>query len=266
MMYGRIWLVVVCLGLGWAGPVWSENELARINDRVLTVEEFEQKLGSMAPQLRAHYSDPEGRLRFLEELITQEVIFQESLRLGLQKDQAVQAKLEDARRSILVNAFFEKLLAERLGQEQIRTYYGAHQQDFKQIKASHILVQEEKEAQEVYRKIQDGANFAELAKELSTDQSTRQRGGDLGFFPRGAMVPSFEQAAFSLKVNEVSQPVHTEFGYHIIKVVAVRDAKVFKELTDEDLDFVKRKMVNDEIEHLKAEAKVVVHQEQLGRE
>lgn len=84
------------------------------------------------------------------------------------------------------------------------------------IKARHILVEQEFEAQDILKKIGEGSTFEELAQKFSKCPS-RARGGDLGEFGRGRMVPSFEEAAFSLGVNEVSGPVRTQFGYHLIQ-------------------------------------------------
>ncbi|HXG07467.1 MAG TPA: peptidylprolyl isomerase [Nitrososphaera sp.] len=85
------------------------------------------------------------------------------------------------------------------------------------IKCSHILVQKHSEAIAVLERLQKGESFANLAKELSLDRGSAKRGGDLGYFGRGVMVKPFEEAAFKLDRGQVSEPVKTEFGYHIIK-------------------------------------------------
>ena len=86
-----------------------------------------------------------------------------------------------------------------------------------EVRASHILVKTEKEAQDLYDEIKNGKSFAEAAQENSLCPS-RQNGGDLGFFGKGMMVKPFEDAAFSLEVGELSQPVETQFGWHLIEV------------------------------------------------
>ena len=89
------------------------------------------------------------------------------------------------------------------------------------IRAKHILVKKLSEAQRVLEELQKGASFEELARKYSICPS-RKRGGDLGWFGKGQMVKEFEKAAFSMKKGEISQPVRTQFGYHIIKVVDVK--------------------------------------------
>jgi foldase protein PrsA len=85
------------------------------------------------------------------------------------------------------------------------------------IRCSHILVQKQSEALAILERLKKGESFANLAKELSIDKASGKRGGDLGTFGRGVMVRSFEEAAFKLQKGQLSEPVKTEFGYHIIK-------------------------------------------------
>lgn len=88
------------------------------------------------------------------------------------------------------------------------------------IKCSHILVKKQSEALSIIERLEKGESFAELAKELSIDKGSGKKGGDLGFFRRGMMVKPFEVAAFKLEKNQISEPVKTEFGYHVIKRIS----------------------------------------------
>ena len=85
------------------------------------------------------------------------------------------------------------------------------------IRASHILVKKEKKANEIYEKLVKGGDFEKMAK-LHSSCPSKKKGGDLGFFGKGQMVKAFETTAFAVEVDEVSKPIKTEFGYHIIKV------------------------------------------------
>ena len=109
----------------------------------------------------------------------------------------------------------------------MQTYFDENKDSFaqtKQVKASHILVEDEETAKEVQEKLDNGEDFAELAKEYSTDTASAESGGDLGFFGEGSMVAEFEEAAFSMKVDEISDPVKSDYGYHIIKVTDTKEA------------------------------------------
>jgi len=88
------------------------------------------------------------------------------------------------------------------------------------IKCSHILVKKQSEALLVIERLKKGESFDKLAKDLSIDRGSGKRGGDLGFFGRGIMVKAFEAASFNLERNQISEPVKTQFGYHIIKRIA----------------------------------------------
>jgi len=85
------------------------------------------------------------------------------------------------------------------------------------IKCSHILVQKQSEAIAILDKIRQGEKFGKLARELSVDSGSAKRDGNLGYFSRGKMVKEFETAAFNLEVGKISEPVKTQYGYHIIK-------------------------------------------------
>jgi foldase protein PrsA len=138
--------------------------------------------------------------------------------------------LDSVKENIKTYLLTEKLLKDRIKitDDQIKEYFEANKDTFaqsEQVEASHILVDDEKTAQEVKKKLDDGGDFAELAKEYSTDTSNADSGGELGYFGKGEMVTEFDDKAFSMKKGEISEPVKTEFGYHIIKVTGKKEAK-----------------------------------------
>lgn len=112
-----------------------------------------------------------------------------------------------------------------------------YEKEFKvsEVKASHILVEDEETAKDVLAKLKAGEDFAALAKKYSTDPGSKDKGGELGFFSRGKMLPPFEEAAFSMKKGELSDPVQTQFGWHIIKV------EDLKTVAYEDVEYIVRK-------------------------
>lgn len=117
----------------------------------------------------------------------------------------------------------KKLLEPRINitEEEIKTYFDENKETFdtkEQVKASHILFADEATAKEVKDKLTSGGDFVELAKEYSTDTATSESGGDLGYFERGTMATEFDEMAFFLDKNVISEPVKTDYGYHIIKV------------------------------------------------
>lgn len=131
--------------------------------------------------------------------------------------------VEDIKEDVKMSLMIEGLIKPRIdiSQDEIKEYFDKNMQEFEieeQVEVNHILVETEDIAAEVKGKLDDGADFAELAKEYSTDESTKDFGGALGAVKRGEMVTEFEKAAFSLQEGGISQPVNTEYGYHIIQV------------------------------------------------
>ncbi|MFX3624148.1 MAG: peptidylprolyl isomerase PrsA [Ectobacillus sp.] len=98
-----------------------------------------------------------------------------------------------------------------------------------EIRASHILVKDEETAKKVKELLNQGKSFEDLAKEYSEDKGSAEKGGDLDYFGPGKMMPEFEQAAYKLKKGEISEPVKSQYGYHIIKVTDIKELKPFKE-------------------------------------
>ncbi len=112
--------------------------------------------------------------------------------------------------------------------DEMETYFEENKESFfqaEEIEASHILVEDEDTAKEVKQKLDDGDDFSELAASYSTDDSNKDNGGELGYFGEGEMVEAFEEVAFAMEVDEVSDPVKTDYGYHIIKVTDHKEAK-----------------------------------------
>ncbi|WP_309086900.1 peptidylprolyl isomerase [Domibacillus sp.] len=136
----------------------------------------------------------------------------------------------DMKEEIKVYLETVKLLEPRIEitDEEIETYFDENKDTFttsEQVEASHILVDDEATAKEVTAKLADGGDFESLAKEYSTDTTSAENGGELGYFGTGEMTEEFEKAAFAMEIGEISEPVKTDYGYHIIKVTGKKEAK-----------------------------------------
>ncbi|NLD17035.1 MAG: hypothetical protein GX666_05550, partial [Tissierellia bacterium] len=140
--------------------------------------------------------------------------------------------------NLLKNYAFSKILSgETVSDEEVEKYFEDNKAVFAKelVNASHILIDTEEKALEIKKEIEEGKDFAQAAMEYSSCPS-KDAGGELGEFPRGAMVPEFEDKAFSMEAGEVSEPVKTQFGYHIIKLNSKSDpANITFESVKEDV-------------------------------
>lgn len=140
---------------------------------------------------------------------------------------------EDDLRSMIKTGMLQEKAAVKeveVTEDEIKAYYD----DYKpEIQARHILVADEETAKEVKSKLEDGEKFEDLAKEYSTDTASAENGGDLGWFGTGTMVAEFEDAAYALDVNEISDPVKTENGYHIIEVTDKKEKGEYEDVKDD---------------------------------
>jgi foldase protein PrsA len=152
---------------------------------------------------------------------------------GPQYEMAVQQNGEEAiKEMVKVDLLRQKAATNdiKVTEEEMKKYYDELKPE---IRASHILVDDEKTAKEVKAKLDQGEDFEKLAKEYSKDPGSAEKGGDLGWFGPGKMVKQFEDAAYALKVGEISGPVKSDFGYHIIKLTDKKEKKPFEKMKDE---------------------------------
>ncbi|MGO1469047.1 MAG: peptidyl-prolyl cis-trans isomerase [Tissierella sp.] len=138
---------------------------------------------------------------------------------------------EDIKDQIEEKLSIEKLLGDdvKVTDDEIKEYYEKNKDKFtqkEQVNASHVLVKDEDLAKDIKKKLDDGEDIGELAKEHSEDTGTKDQGGNLGFFGRGQMVEEFDKAAFDLEVGEISEPIKTEHGYHVIVVNEKKEEEV----------------------------------------
>ncbi len=136
---------------------------------------------------------------------------------------------DDFKRALKLNMLQEKAaIADiKVTEKELKEAYNNAKPE---IHARHILVADEKTAKEVTAKLDKGEDFAKLAKEYSTDTGSAQKGGDLGWFGAGKMVAEFESAAYKLKKNEISEPVKSQFGYHIIQLLDKKEKESYEKM------------------------------------
>ncbi len=199
----------------------------------------------------------EGKLQ--EQLILQELLWQEAVAAKLADEPGVKTKLALAARDVLATAALEAEAERRSSDAAVKDFYDQHGDLFRQdqVRARHILVADEQTARQLLVKLTAGADFAATAATASQDPGSAPEGGDLGWFERGKMVPEFEEAAFGAKPGAVVGPVKSQFGWHLIEVTGKRDSVPL----DDVKDGIRAKLREDAsaawMQELRAKAKVV---------
>ena len=199
----------------------NNNVLATVGNLEITKEQMIQLIRSLPQQQAMDVSSVEGRKRLLQEMIAGELLYLDAKAKGYDNEAEYIKMVEVAAHGLLQRYAMQKALSDiNVTTEEAKNYYESDKNELlgkNEVEARHILVTSEEEADKVYEEIQAGLDFSEAAKKYSTCPS-KESGGALGAFSRGMMVPEFEEAAFTLALNTVSQPVKTQFGYHLIIV------------------------------------------------
>ena len=216
----------------------AENQvIATVGPRTITQQDVDLVLMTLDPMKAQQYSTEEGKKKLMEELVNQELFYLEALELKLNEDEVYVEEVEKTKNALLKQYAINNLLKDvTVSEVDVKQYYEDNKERFispRSINASHILVDELATAEKIIEEINSGLSFAEAAQKYSKCPSS-SNGGELGFFGKGAMVPEFEKAAFELEIDEMSGPVQTNFGYHIIKVTAAKEEshKSYQEVRD----------------------------------
>ena len=193
----------------------------------------------------------------LERMVDAQLLVAEAKKDDLAKNPAVQAQIEAARDDVLRQSLVEQAVDKAATPEKLNAAYEAMKSQpgfaVEEVHAQHILVPTEDAAKAIIKQLQNGADFAALAKEKSTDPSAKTNAGDLGYFRREMMVPAFSDAAFNTKPGTVDpQPVKTQFGWHVIKV---DDRRVTTPTFDQKKDEIRQTIARQAVEQLVADAR-----------
>ena len=232
--------------------------VANVNNEDISLETMIHAMNELPPEIQSqpfmsYYED------LLERVIDIKLFAQEGKKMKLDEEPSVRAAIDFVIEKVLMQAFLSKYVQENIKEENLKASYNnfiADETSREEIKASHILMDTESEAIDVINMLNNGDDFAELAKNKSTGPSGPS-GGDLGWFKRGQMVPPFEKAAFSLNKNEITQiPVQTQFGWHVIKIFDKRipEAPSYESMKNKLIQDLERKIVSKKIQDLRNDA------------
>lgn len=235
----------------------AQAQVAKVNGVAIPQSRADILLKDAVAQGRPE--SPELRDAVKNRLIESELIAQEAVKLGLQKNAEVSARLDLARQQVLVSAYINEMArrspasedAMRQAHERLKDHPAANE-----FKARHILVASEKEAQDIIAQIKGGASFAKLAAEKSRDEGSKAQGGELQWSVPTGYVRPFAEAMARLKKGTMTEtPVQTNFGWHVIRLDDTRPVP-FETLKPQLQQIVQRESVQKTIEGLRTKAKI----------
>ncbi len=245
--------------------------LAAVDGEVITLADFNERVTNLNDEIRAVAL--ENKAAYLDNLVLEILLYKEALKRNIDKDKEMLDIFEEAKKRIIIARLAKDEVEDKakVNDRDIKVFYDDNKVKFMSpelYRASHILVDTLDEAVEISDKLNAGALFTELARKHSSD-TTSARGGDIGYFSKGQMVPEFEDACLKLRTGDVSGPVKTQFGYHVIKLTDKKPSEPMKfesvkDKIESDLLSKRRaELLDDLITRLKSKASIVINSDLL---
>lgn len=261
--------------VGFGAPVFAQDSDAAADQTVVATVGgepiYEADLKQTVDQFASQFSQltPEQvRAIALSSMIDMQLIVSEAEAEGLDESQSFKDRMQQVREQELYNAYFDEMIGASITDDMLKARYDeevAKSPQQEEIHARHILVDNEEEAKEIIKALDDGGDFTELAKEHSTGPSG-PNGGDLGYFGKGQMVPEFEEAAFALQPGEhTEEPVQTQFGYHVIEVEDRREKQpvAYDQIKDQLRQLITGEKYNELLTAMKEKQDIVIEDQDL---
>jgi peptidyl-prolyl cis-trans isomerase C len=214
--------------LGAAGCSLSDADspvVVIVNGKPITQTEVDYRWSKLPDSLRTHYASQGGKRRFLDELVTRELLLQEARREGLEHRPDVMERLERSREDVLLHEVMQELVGGhpfRVADEELQAYIDAHPEstlEAQQVRLAQIMVGSEQQAKDIKRQLEQGYDFGRLAQKYSLDEATRAKGGEVGLYRKGVVAPEVEPVLLTLRPGAVSEPVPARNGYYLVKVL-----------------------------------------------
>jgi len=265
-----------------AAPAAADPVVLTVGSEKITQSMFQAIIDGLPAQQQAQLATPAARRSLAEQVAELKVMAQEARTRKLDQSAAVRAKVALQSDQILANVVYQELVAGDPDEAALRAYYAEHKQNWDQVKARHILVRMQgsrvpvreghkdltddealAKAKEVRAKIVAGAKFEEQAKTESDDTGSGENGGDLGMFGQGQMLPEFDEVVFKAPIGQVTEPVKTTYGYHLI-LVEERTSKPFEDARGEIEQKIRPEIGQKAIEALKSKTAVVYDEAYFG--
>lgn len=268
LLAAAVGMTTLVPALAQDAPAKDDKVIAIVNGHEIRTSEVQMATDDIIGQL----PDLPPKLRYpfvVEYLIERHLLAQYAVKEGIAETDEYKRRLALYQAKALRDAYFFQKIRPQVTEEEIKAAYDAEAAKVAQterIRARHILVGTEKEAKDILERLNKGEDFASLAKQYSLDGS-KDYGGDLGYFTAPEMVPEFSKAAFALKAGETSQPVKTDFGWHIIKLEdrKMGAAQPYDQVKSAIRNVLLRKKVQQTMEKIRGASKVELIDEDLKK-
>jgi peptidyl-prolyl cis-trans isomerase C len=260
----KVWTLLAALAFVVLGawPAQAEDKvIIVVNGHEIKTSEVEIAAEDISVQL----GDLPAKLRYpflVEYLVERHLLAQAAVKQGVADTEEYKQRLAFYQAKALRDAYFNSNIKPSITDEEVKAAYDKEAAKVKiseRVRARHILVQTEKEAKDVLARLNKGEKFEDIAKQVSLDGS-KDYGGDLGYFSSEEMVPEFSKAAFALKTGEISQPIKTDYGWHVIKLEDRKQggAQPFDQVKAGIKAVLMRKKVQDAVTELRKQAKIEI--------
>ena len=256
---GSLLLLVSCT------PPPEESVLALVNGRQITQNEFETRWGELAEATRARYEKEGGKRRFLDELITRELLMQEARKQGLDQSDAIRDRAQRYREQLILDELLKDRIKAKieLSKEELDAFYEKHAHELLtplKVQVSQMLLPNYPAAKDLEKQINQGGDFGKFAQRYSIDGKTKAKGGNLGPYRKDLVIPEVDAVIHTLKPGMVSAPIKTDAGYYLVMITALdkeiiqADLAVRERLRQELLNEKRRKRFDDVIADIRAKA------------
>lgn len=246
-----------------------ETIVASFGVQTITLGEFNQ----LWEQVPEEYKLQLDKSMVLDQMISEKLLIQEAKDMGLENDNDVLEQIKKMTEQILVQVLIEREILNKVkvSDEDISEYYEQNKDSFtekEQVRLYNILLETEEEAQDILEQLKAGGDFSEIAKEKSTGPSAAQ-GGDLGYLTKGTIIPEIEDVVFALEVEELSEAIKTDFGFHILKITEkiLETVKALEEVKEDIIQTLlptkQKEAFENLLEELKGKAEIEINEEAL---
>lgn len=246
-------------------PPPDEGVLAFVNGRQITQTEFDIRWGELAEATRARYQKEGGKRLFLDELITRELLMQEARKLGLDQNDAIRDRVQRYKEQLILDELLKDRIKAKveLTNEELDAFYEKHAHELLtplKVRVWQMLLPNVSAAKDLEHQVNQGGDFVKFAQRYSIDGKTKAKGGDLGPYHQGLVVPEVDAVIHTLKPDLISAPIKTEAGYYLVKITPLdkeiiqADVAVRERLRQELLNEKRRKRFDGVIADIRANA------------